>query len=281
MKAVWEKVKTSETNSVVLRKLELPQFDAPFHFHPECELTLILKGEGQRYVGYQAADFFEGDLVFLGPNIPHCWINEVKGEEMVSAIVIQFEETFAGETFLSLPEMSQIKHFLARSASGFQILGQSRQRIALKMKQLVTANPLQRVTGLLEILAELGQSSELQAFEMPTTFRLAESERLQQVFSFMIEHFREAISLETVSSLAGLTPTSFCRYFKGVSGMTFSEALHDYRIQYACRLLQWTEMPVQSVAFESGFGDVPHFNRLFRKKKGLTPKMYRLQTKVN
>ncbi len=279
MKAVFEKIQTGETGSVVLRKLELPRFDAPFHFHPECELTLIVKGEGQRYVGHQVADFREGDLVFLGPNVPHCWVNEEKEEELVSAIVIQFDALFAGKRFLDLPEMKRVKQFLAGSETGFRVMGQSREKIQQRMKYLVTASPLQKVSGLLEILEELSISEELRAFDLPHGLKQAGTERFQKVFSYLIEHFREEISLEEVAALAGLTPTSFCRYFKGISGMTFSEAVNDYRLEYACRLLQSTELPVQGVAFDAGFADVPHFNRLFRRKKGVSPKIYRLRTK--
>ena len=76
MKAVFERLSTEQSSSFILRQFDVPKFEAPFHFHPEYELTLILKGEGQRYIGQQVNEFVAGDLVFLGANLPHCWVNQ-------------------------------------------------------------------------------------------------------------------------------------------------------------------------------------------------------------
>lgn len=91
----------------------------------------------------------------------------------------------------------------------------------------------------------------------------------------MIENFKEEISLEQIANIADLSPTSFCRYFKNITKKTFVEVLIEFRLQYACQLLHKTDLTIQQVAFESGFGDVPYFNKLFRKHKHLTPKEWR------
>ena len=75
MKAVLEKLDPDAKSSFLYRNFKLPTFDAAFHFHPEFELTHIRKGEGQRYVGAQVEDFYDDDLIFLGSNLPHCWIS--------------------------------------------------------------------------------------------------------------------------------------------------------------------------------------------------------------
>ena len=59
MKAVFERLSTEQSSSFILRQFDVPKFEAPFHFHPEYELTLILKGEGQRYIGQQVNEFVE------------------------------------------------------------------------------------------------------------------------------------------------------------------------------------------------------------------------------
>ena len=102
MKAVFEQVKSDPSKALLVRHFTIPQFDAPFHFHPEYELTLIVKGEGQRFVGKQVDNFSDGDLVFLGSHLPHCWINHQKKNqtELSEAIVVQFNQHFLGEDFL-------------------------------------------------------------------------------------------------------------------------------------------------------------------------------------
>ena len=279
MKAIFEKIEKQEANSLVVRQFEVPTFDAPFHFHPEYELTLILKGEGQRYVGQQVSNFAAGDLVFLGSNLPHCWIaQKAHEEEMLSAIVIQFEENCLGKDFFQLPEMVKIRAFLQQSKTGFQLLGEAKEILSTKIKDLVVAQPLQKILGLVEILAILSQSQDTQIIDTSFSehqYSQIETTRFQKVFSYLIEHFKEDISLDQMAAVAHLSPTSFCRYFKSITQKTFVEVLVEFRLQYACQLLTKSDLSIQQIAFDSGFGDVPYFNRQFKKYKHVTPMTFR------
>ncbi len=276
MRAVFEKLQTEQANSFIVREFMVKNFDAPFHFHPAYELTLILRGEGLRYVGTQVNHFFEGDLVFLGANLPHCWINREADE--VGAVVIQFEEDFLGKEFMDIPEMREVREFLKKASSGMAITGKTKQTIAEKMKGMVHLSPVQKITSLLDILGELALTEDVSGIDYSFFhhhYNLVETARFQKVFSFMIEHFKENISLEQIAQVAGLTPTSFCRYFKELTQQTFMEVLIDYRVQYACQLLEKSDYPIVQVAYESGFGDVSYFNKVFRRYKSCPPLTYR------
>lgn len=278
MKAVFEQLNTEESSSFIFRQFDVPKFDAPFHFHPEYELTLILKGEGQRYVGQQVHEFFAGDLVFLGANLPHCWVNQPMENENVSAIVIQFGELFLTKGILDLPEMRKVQAFLEKSKSGFEIVGKTKEVLTEKIVALQIKTPLQKIAGLLEIFDILSNSTEIMTiddFFFEHQYNQSETARFQKIFSYLIENFKEEITLEQIANIADLSPTSFCRYFKNITKKTFVEVLIEFRLQYACQLLNKTDLPIQQVAFESGFGDVPYFNKLFRKHKNLTPKEWR------
>ncbi|GAB2650620.1 AraC family transcriptional regulator [Emticicia sediminis] len=278
MKAVFEQLNTEQSSSFIFRKFDVPKFDAPFHFHPEYELTLILKGEGQRYVGQQVHEFFAGDLVFLGANLPHCWINQAIENENASAIVIQFGDLFLGKGIVELPEMKKVQAFLEKSKSGFEIIGKTKEILTEKIVLLQHKTSLQKIAGLLEILDILSHSTEITTiddFFFEHQYNQSETARFQKVFSYLIENFKEEITLEQIANIADLSPTSFCRYFKNITKKTFVEVLIEFRLQFACQLLNKTDLPIQQVAFESGFGDVPYFNKLFRKHKNLTPKEWR------
>lgn len=278
MKAVFEQLSTEQSSSFILRQFDVPKFEAPFHFHPEYELTLILKGEGQRYIGQQVNEFIAGDLVFLGANLPHCWVNQPIENENASAIVIQFGELFLGKGVGNLPEMKKVKAFLEKSKSGFEIVGKTKETITEKIIGLHHNSPLQKIAGLLEIFDILSQTTEvitIDDFFFEHRYNQSETARFQKIFSFLIENFKEEINLEQIANIADLSPTSFCRYFKNITKKTFVEVLIEFRLQFACQLLNKTELPIQQVAFESGFGDVPYFNKLFKKYKNATPKEWR------
>lgn len=278
MKAVFERLEAQQFNSFIVRRIELPNFDAPFHFHPEYELTLILKGEGQRYVGSQVKAFIDGDMVFLGSNLPHCWINQRTENENVSSIVIQFGDPFLGKELINLPEMQKIKSFFDKSKMGIEIVGVAKEQIAGKMHSMVQQSALQRMLTLIEILDLLSNNQDylsIDSYYFENNYNQSETSRFQKVFSFLIENFKEEIRLEQIADIAGLSPTSFCRYFKGITHKTFSEVVIEFRLQFASQLLLKTNLQVRNVALESGFGDVPYFNRQFLKHKGISPMGYR------
>ena len=92
-------------------------FPCPWHFHPEYELVLVLKSTGRRMVGDNIGYFQEGDLVCMGPFLPHVWVNDsifINGQAnfLAEAIVIHFTEDFLGEGFLKIPETDSFKNFL-------------------------------------------------------------------------------------------------------------------------------------------------------------------------
>lgn len=278
VKAVLEKLDQDITSSFLFRKFELSAFDAPFHFHPEFELTHIKKGEGQRYVGTQVEDFEADDLVFLGSNLPHCWISKpVPENQTVEATVVQFKRDFLGEGFLELPEMQKIKDLFTVSNAGLKISGKGKIEILTEMELLEEKDEYQKLLSLMKILGILASSNELVPIDRSfSSLKHSNNEtiRFQRVFAYLIEHYREEITLKKIAEVAHLSPTSFCRYFKTITGKTFLEIINEYRIQYACQLLKKNELSVSQIAFESGFNDVPYFNKLFKKMKGVSPLGY-------
>lgn len=284
MKAVFEQVKSDPSKSLLVRHFRISQFDAPFHFHPEYELTLIVKGEGQRFVGKQVDDFSKGDLVFLGSHLPHCWINHQKENqtELSEAIVVQFNLHFLGEDFFNLNEFVAIKMFLDKSKAGFDIQGNDKKKITARLFEMMLASPTQQILILLDILDILSSAVQLKPIDLSfaeNDFKVSETNRFQKVFSYLITHYKEDISLAKIAGIADLSPTSFCRYFKSITKQSFVEVLLEFRIKQACHLLLSTDLAIREIAFQSGFDDIPYFNRIFKKKKGISPKQYKKDVK--
>jgi AraC-like DNA-binding protein len=72
-----------------------------------------------------------------------------------------------------------------------------------------------------------------------------------------------------------MTTNAFCKYFKKVTRKTFMETIIEYRLNYAIQQLVQTDKPISEISYESGFGDVSHFYKMFKAKMNLSPLNYR------
>ena len=281
IKASYEILQPVSGQSFLVRKFDNSAFDAPYHFHAEYELTYILQGSGKRYVGSHMADFITGDLVLIGPNLPHCWKLE-PGKEVqadASAIVIQFDGAFLGNDFFNKGELQHIKRLFQKSASGINFIGSTQKAVSESLLALSEEkNSFRMLICLLEALQRLAQSTEYTLLDQNQSIAersLAEQERINPVFAYLVENFRQQVSLEEAAGIANMTTNAFCKYFKKITRKTFMETIIEYRLNYAIQQLVQTNKPISEIAFESGFGDVSHFYKTFKTKMGLSPLNYR------
>lgn len=99
--------------------------------------------------------------------------------------------------------------------------------------------------------------------------------RMQQIAAYVMAHYVHAISLKEIAAEVGMNRSAFCSYFKRCKGMTFSQFVTQYRLNTACELLKHSQKQVSEICYLVGFNDVPHFNRMFKKAKRMSPKAYR------
>ncbi len=280
MKPTFEQITSNSNSSFLWRRFVQARFDAPFHYHPELELTLIIKGRGKRMVGRQVSSFEAGDLVLLGSNLPHTWLSgdPVNEKQMVEQVVIQFKKEFVGDGFWEIPEMNKVKNLLEKAKYGIQISGKTRDALSKKINQKAAISPSQKLIQLIDILMIIAESKECELIDFhfmehaPTPL---ETERFRNVYAFLSENYTSEVSLETIAAIANLSPTSFCRFFKKIARQTFVEALTNFRVNHAANLLSSTEKPVADICFESGFSNISYFNKAFKKTLGQNPVAYR------
>jgi AraC-like DNA-binding protein/mannose-6-phosphate isomerase-like protein (cupin superfamily) len=281
IKASYEVLQPQSGHSFIVRKFGKTAFDAPYHFHEEYELTYILHGRGKRYVGSHMENFEDGDLVLLGANLPHCWKLEADntGQEEASAIVIQFNANFLGEDFFSKDELQGIKKLLQKSSSGISFNAGTRNAINNSMDLLSEEKSnFKMLISLLEMLQRLAVSTEYTLLDQQRSIAeqsRAEQERINPVFAYLVENFRTHVSLDEASGIAHMTPNAFCKYFKKITRKTFMETVIEYRINYATQQLVQTDKPISEISFDSGFGDVSHFYKMFKHKMHQSPLNYR------
>jgi AraC-like DNA-binding protein len=280
IKASYEIVQPGNRQSFLARKFDKWAFDGPYHFHPEYELTFITKGTGKRYVGSNMGDFLIDDLVLLGPNLPHCWKLEPPGDQCdAGAIVIQFTANFLGDDFFNKPELQDIKKLFKKAASGISFGGSVQTAVNKKLSALINeGSNFNMMLGLLDILQRLAVSNEYTLLDQNQSIAertVAEQERINPVYAYLVDNFRQQVSLDTAAGIANMTPNAFCKYFKKITRKTFMETIIEYRLNYATQQLVQTDKPISEISFDSGFGDVSHFYKTFKTKMHLSPLNYR------
>ncbi|UTA67458.1 AraC family transcriptional regulator [Emticicia sp. 21SJ11W-3] len=279
MKALFEKVITDEGSSFLTRYVALPHFDAPLHYHPEYELTLIVKGSGQRFVGDHVSAFEEGDLVLLGSNLPHFWRSEhvsKNEDDLDEAVVIQFSPAFVDNILDSLPECKSIVSMLNMADSGIKFP----VSMAPLVQKVFETEGVMRLLALIDALEQLSKCAEYQLLASEG-FNIkpdeTENERMRKILEFTLENFKEDISLETVAEIANLTVPSFCRYFKSRTRKTYIYFLNEIRLSNARKMLMDNELDISQISIECGFQNLSHFHRIFKSQTGVTPLVYRRQ----
>jgi AraC-like DNA-binding protein len=197
--------------------------------------------------------------------------------------VIQIKPDFLGTRFFEIPEMKNIKALFERAAMGIVYNGDSKKNIGQKMESLKDETPYQRLLGLLEILHLLESSKEYsvlnaQGFILET--ELQDNHRVNQIFNFVKEEFQRPIGLEEVAKKVSMTVPAFCRYFKKITGKTFTQFVNEYRLAHAAKLLHEKQISITEICFESGFNNFSHFNKQFKKFTGKSPSVYRNELKI-
>jgi AraC-like DNA-binding protein len=277
MKLLLEDIPSKQGGASFYRtKIFVPGFEFKWHFHPEYELTYIVKGNGYRVVGDSYERFAAGDLVLLGSNLPHTWCGTLADGEPSEALVIQFSQSFI-EPFACLNEGLSIQKLLAFSSRG--ICFQFSDRMHAKLNSLVHQTNLESVLSLLSILDELSQHSftSLASINYRGIVSKQFETRINKVCSYLKDHYKEPVHLPEVASLVFMSESNFCKFFKKATRVTFSDYLKDLRINEACALLCSTDDSISHIARSSGFESLSYFNRVFRSKKGQTPSQFRNQ----
>jgi AraC-like DNA-binding protein len=279
-KAIAETIEPNYGSSFRVRRFDVNNKNGkPFwHFHPELQLVYVEGGSGKRHIGNHLSYFRRGDLVLIGPNLPHFGLtDQLRGNQF--EIIVQFREDFLGRHFFDAPEMTAIKKLFERSRYGILFSRQLRKELGPRIRGLYERNSLDRMLELLEILQVLAETTEyelLNARDLALEVNQQENERIRKVYGYVRNNFREQIPLKAIAEEVNMTVPAFCRYFKKQSGKTFTQFVNEFRVIHACKLLTDGEDTISRIAMESGFNNFSHFNRLFRSIVDKTPNEYRL-----
>lgn len=280
MKAKLEKIDPLFGSSFTMRNFHGIRSNTPeWHFHPEYEIVYVSNGRGKRHIANHISYFEDGDLILLGPHLPHFGFTE-KIEEEHEEIVLQMKPDFLGQTFMALPEISGIRQLFERAHVGISFYGKTKTNVGTQMKQMLRLQGFERLMALLQLLQQLATSREYKLLNIERFSLEVDSQhfdRMQEIYEYVGKHYQKEISLQEIARRVNMTPPAFCRFFKKLTKKTFTQFTNEMRVAQACRLLANEHLSIASVSYESGFNNLSHFNKQFRLITGLSPSEYRKQ----
>ena len=185
----------SNNRSFLCYEVKLPSFDFFWHYHPEYELTFIVRGNGKRLVGDSYENFDEGDLVLLGPSLPHTWFTEKSSKENYRAIVIQFSLNFI-EPMLQYTEMADIRKLLKKADKGLRFSTQKSKELSVHLHQILHAKGVESITSFLLLLQKLSNSRNISLATPNFKYKAGNQnqQRINIVFQYVQQHFKKAVT---------------------------------------------------------------------------------------
>lgn len=228
------------------------------HFHEFYEIEYVIKGNGRFNVNGKDGTFTDGTLFFITP-IDHHSV-ETDGAEIIN---IMFSE--------ELVNFQSIAPFLRPDSEKFILTSEkSRPFFEIILNEIIeNKDNVGFSTSLIECL--LKKSAEL----LSEAGNGNKYSNCSKIHSYIINNYRSKITLSTAQATIGLTPTYISALFKKEMKVGFKEYLNSLRLEYAKKLLLYTEKTVRQIAEESGFDDLPNFIKRFKAYSGTTPTEFR------
>lgn len=279
MEIVYENIFVPHRHSFITRKLQMDPNSHKIHSHKNFELNYITSGSGKRIVGNRISAYSKGDLVLLGPEIPHCWdVLEYDKDVPPECIVTHFYENIIGSDFFKIPELENVVDLLKSSGNGILFKGKNSEKVGLVLRKMVNLKGLDLYIELLNVFNLLLQIDDREDLAYPSSLQgvhLKDQKQINKIYEYVFKNIRTGISLKEAASLVFMEPGSFCRYFRKKTNKTFMDYVKSVRIGIAAKLLAETDKQITQICYECGYNNLANFNHYFKTIMQKTPSEYR------
>jgi AraC-like DNA-binding protein len=258
------------------------------HLHPDeqiglhkqytWELSYIITGSGTCQLGDSVSHFSGGEVVLVPPELPHCWTfdkEDVDTEGMIENITLVFNTDLFSRLASSFIEIHDQMESLATIDSALQFTKEDAADAKTILNEMTIQTEAARLANLIRLLVTISENLG-SAKKLGSTHCLSLTEkRLKDIETYVNCNFKREITLDMIARYVGMNRSSFCSFFVKSKGMTFFRYLNSYRMDVVCDLLCRNTGGIAEICYQSGFRDIPYFNRMFKQYKGMTPSEYR------
>ena len=243
------------------------EFLFPLHSHREYELNFVENGKGvRRVVGDSVEEIGPYDLTL------------VAGNEL-REITIQFSPDLFPPDLMNKSQFDSIGKMLSKADHGLSFSVRTIMKVYSMLDSLSSEKEtFDQYLHFLKILYELSQAEDsriLASSSFARAVRDRESRRVMKVKQYGNDHYAEELRLEDLANMVGMTPSAFSRFFHSRTGRTLMDYIIDIRLGNAARLLVDTTESISEICYSCGFNNLSNFNRIFKSKRGYTPRDFR------
>ena len=248
-----------------------------FHEQKTWELSYVITGSGTRIIGDAIEPFSPNEIIFIPPNISHCWSFDKLDTDKngkIENITITFSNRFLENFMITFPELANNINKIKQNDEAILFKGDTLLRLQHLLSSMITQPKIERISSFIKVL-ELISSPENTNAVGKRVIEDRMAKRMQKILLYIMNNYQNKITLEEMAKLVDLDKSSYCVFFKKMTDKTFFSYLTEYRIESSCQMIIKTNMTIAEICFASGFKDIPYYNRVFKKIKNYTPTEYR------
>lgn len=254
-----------------------PKHQIDLHRQHSWELSYVMVGSGIRTIGDTTEPFKCGEVVLIPPEIPHCWQfdeHDVDENGCIANITLMIENTMLDNCAAVFPELDDMI-FRVKSHTDALLFSRDKADAIIPVLQRMNGeSDAERLASVIRILIVVAASEDSRVIGRRSNFSRRDL-MIDRMKTYIVCNARRTITIDDMAAYVGMNRSSFCIFFKRVMGKSFVNYLNEYRIRLACEHLHKQETNISEICYQSGFNDIPYFNRLFKRIKGVSPREYR------
>ena len=265
-------------------------FNFPVHVHPEYEINFITGARGAvRVVGDNVEEISDAEMVLItGSNLEHTWKNGDASESReIYEVTIQFSpDLLAHGGFLDKKHFSPIRKMFLDGQNGIAFSEPVIRQCGAIIQQILGSrdgfNSFLMFLSLLNVMAHDDNYRVLSNSKFSSCHEAYDSKNIGVIMDYLNSNYHRKVTLEEAAALVNMSVPSFARFIRARTGFSFVNCLNNIRIGSAARvLIDEPSETIASIAYRCGFNNLSNFNRIFKAKRGITPKEFRSYYKKN
>ena len=243
----------------------------PEHRHPSIELFYCIKGSYNILIDRKPYLMHEGDLAVIGSMVSH-EIPDTNSEFDSSCMVIEAGSVMLGNIFNIMTKTTFPDPIFKLKGNHPELYNMMKQTNYYRESRTTTSTL--RIKGnVYNIFAYILEN--FKGNNLSPSKEVMSIITIENALDHIYNNYAQKITVESVAQMCGYSKTNFCRIFKNITGETFHNVLNNHRIKMACVLLSDSELSVENIAAQVGFGDSKSFCRTFKRSIGVSPGAYR------